>query len=267
MLDLSDITFDEFTNILNENKAMNESLAYAWSMQRGILPKRRHFERIWDKTTVFYRPKGIVSGDFYYIGSNGDHIYWAVGDCSGHGVPGAMLTMLGWSFLNYAIQNKNGLPVNEVLHEMDKKLCETFQFSETPEHIDISLFSYNPKTQMGAYSGARRKLIHIRDGEVTVIKGNSYPLGGLQIEKHRKYDLIEVEIKEGDFIYVGSDGYQDQFGGPQGKKYTSKRLHRLLGEISHYEIFFQKIILLQEFQQWKKGLDQVDDVCLMGVAF
>ncbi len=266
MIDSIEVSREEYQNVVVKNQELNDSIRYAFSMQQGMLPKRRHFHRIWPKTSVFYRPKDIVSGDFYYIGEKDQEVYWAVGDCSGHGVPGAMLTMLGMSFLNYAIQNKmHEGNLGSVLNEIDKKLCETFRYSNNPEHIDISLMSYNKQSGVLRYAGARRKMVLIRDGELDVYKGNGFPLGGLQIEKNRKFSQHQFQAREGDLLYLGSDGYQDQFGGAFGKKFTSRRLHELLLEINSFDVFFQKIVLLKTFSEWKRDYPQLDDVCIMGI--
>lgn len=266
MIPTNEISREELALILNQNEMLNDSLRYAFNLQLGMLPKRRHFLRIWPQTSVFYRAKDIVSGDFYYISENGSKVHWSVGDCSGHGVPGAMLTMLGMSFLNYAIQNRHAPRVGDILEIMDDKLCETFMFDDAPEHIDIALVSYDKKKNKVEYAGARRKMIVIRNGKTHGAKGNGYPLGGLQIEKDRRFDTLEVDVKKGDYVYIGSDGYQDQFGGDKGKKYTSKRLSDTLARLAQYEQHFQKIMLLQEFKEWKGENDQIDDVCLMGIG-
>lgn len=268
MRNLIEVNSEEYQRVIDHNRDLNDSIRYALSMQQGMLPKRRHFQRIWPQTAVFYRPKDIISGDFYYIGQKEGEVYWAVGDCSGHGVPGAMLTMLGTSFLNYAIQNKqHGGNIGSILNEMDKKLCETFIYGSAPEHIDISLMSYQINNNVLKYSGARRKMVLIRNGEMISFRGNNYPLGGLQIEHNRQFDQIEIRIEKGDVVYIGSDGYQDQFGGQNDKKFTAKRLHNLLIEISEFDIHFQKIILLQTFSEWRDDQPQIDDVCIMGIQF
>ena len=256
-----------YSDLVNEHRNLNDSIKYAYRIQEGILPKPRHIDRIWSDTIVFNKPKDIVSGDFYWMAEKDENVFWVVADCSGHGVPGAMLTMLGNSFLNYIVLGKEIYNTNEILNEMDRKMLETFRYSDNAEHIDISLLRYNRKTKELEYSGARRKLLQIRNGELKIVEGDKFPIGGMFLEPNRVYTSHIVDLRKGDLIYIGSDGFQDQFGGPKGKKFSSKRLHEFLLEISQYELDLQKIQLRLLFNDWKGVRSQIDDVCVMGIRF
>lgn len=250
-----------------KNQNLNDSIKYAYRIQESILPKIRHINRIWKDTIIFNKPKDIVSGDFFWITEKDGYIFWVVADCSGHGVPGAMLTMLGNSFLNYIILGKEIIETDEILNEMDKKMGEAFRYSEDSEHIDISIIRYDGGKKVINYSGARRKLIHIRQEEPTILEGDNFPIGGMHLEPKRFYSKQELKISKRDTIYIGTDGFQDQFGGPKGKKFSSKRLHKFLAEISKYELDLQKIQLRLVFNNWKGNQGQIDDVCIMGIRF
>ena len=146
-------------------------------------------------------------------------------------------------------------------------MLETFRFSDGSELVDLSLISYNRNTRELAFAGARRKAMLIREGELSLLKGDLFPVGGLNLEISKTFTHQQLTLQPGDMIYLGSDGYQDQFGGPKGKKMTAKRLHEFILDISSYELRFQKILLLQYFNEWKGELPQIDDVCLMGIRF
>lgn len=255
------LSYDE---LKSENKDFQDSVRYALRIQEGILPKKRHIERIWPNTFIFYSPKDVVSGDFYWMAQKDQFVFWVVADCSGHGIPGAMLTMLGNSYLNYIILGKELIEPHEILNEMDKKMHETFRYSENSEQIDIALIRLDKNTNSLVFAGARRKLMHVSAGQTTIFQGDKFPIGGLFLEPDRVFKQVEIPYSLGDMIYIGSDGFQDQFGGPRQKKMSSKRLHELLAEIAENELDQQARQLKSYFYDWKKNLSQVDDVCIMG---
>jgi sigma-B regulation protein RsbU (phosphoserine phosphatase) len=248
-----------------ENNGFQESVRYALRIQEGILPKKRHIERIWPNTFVFYKPKDVVSGDFYWMAQKDQYVFWVVADCSGHGIPGAMLTMLGNSYLNYIILGKELVEPEDILNEMDKKMNETFRYSEDSEQIDIALIRLDKNTNQLTFAGARRKLVQVSESKIAIYQGDKFPIGGLFLESNRNFKQIEITYAPGDMIYIGSDGFQDQFGGAKKKKLSSKILHELLASISNYEVELQLIHLRMFFKEWKQNLAQVDDVCVMGI--
>jgi serine phosphatase RsbU (regulator of sigma subunit) len=260
---------NQFVSLFHYNDELTSSLKYAEIIQKGVLPKDRHFKRLIQDYFVMYIPQSYVSGDFYWIGEVNDNVLFAVGDCTGHGVPGAMLTMLAQSFLNHIILGKKVTCTSEILKEFDKKFIETFQDDfENDFHndwIDIALCCYNRKTKMIQYSGAKRKMLLVSKEESEVFKGSNYPVGGWQIENERIFESQSFQAKEGDVIYLGSDGFQDQIGGENDKKYGSKRLHQLLIDISGLPCEKQLMILKRTFKKWKQDESQLDDICLMGI--
>lgn len=253
-----------YSDLETENKDFQESVRYALRIQEGILPKKRHIERIWPNTFVFYKPKDVVSGDFYWMAQKDEYIFWVVADCSGHGIPGAMLTMLGNSYLNYIILGKELTEPSDILNEMDKKMNETFRYSEDSEQIDIALIRLDLKTKKLVFSGARRKLVMVNKKEIAIYLGDKFPIGGFFLESEREFKQIEIPYSTGDMVYIGSDGFQDQFGGIKKKKLSSKKLHDILASISEYEVDLQLIHLRMFYKEWKSTLPQVDDVCVLG---
>lgn len=259
----------QFVSLNDYYNDLTASLKYAEIIQKGVLPKDRHFQRFFEDYFVMYIPQSFVSGDFYWIGEVGDNVLFAVGDCTGHGVPGAMLTMLAQSFLNHIVLGRGIVNPSSILREFDNKFIETFQHdvdnNYSNDWIDIALCSYNKKSKEVNFSGAKRKLMVVSDNVKKVYKGSNYPLGGWQIETDRFFESQPIEVAKGDMIYLGSDGYQDQIGGGKDKKYGSKQLHELLREMALLPCEKQLVILRESFLKWKKDQDQLDDICLMGI--
>lgn len=254
-------------------KEHHDELHYAGILQRGLMPRDRHFSRIFTDSFLIYEPRNHVSGDFYWIGEKNGKLFFACADCTGHGVPAAMLSILGYSLLSYALFNADLESPSEILKKVDFIFIESFDFDgalhTTNDWIDISFCAYNPETKELTYCGANRKLLVIQDKSSYVLNGNRYPLGGWQLENYRSFEEHSIIIEPGAWVYLGSDGFQDQFGGNSlrmgGKKFGSSRLHTLLKSVSQRTGSEQKMILTEEYRRWKKGFDQTDDICLMGV--
>jgi serine phosphatase RsbU (regulator of sigma subunit) len=250
-------------------KEHNDELIYAGILQQGLFPRSRHFKRIFDDSFLIYKPKNHVSGDFYWVGEKNGIRYFACADCTGHGVPAAMLSVLGYSLLNYGLYNADLDSPSEILKKVDWKFIESFDFEgsaqTTNDWIDISLCSYDPSTGILKFCGANRKALVISEKRSLVLPGNRYPIGGWQLEEHRDFQEIKIEVEKGDWVYLGSDGYQHQFGGLLGKKFGSNKLHTLLKSVSKYDGPQQKGALIETFDSWIGGREQTDDICVMGV--
>ena len=260
---------NRFISLYNSNEELTSSLRYAQIIQSGVLPKNRHFNRLFDDFLILYKPQSYVSGDFYWIGEVGRKVLFAVGDCTGHGVPGAMLTMLAQSFLNHIILGKQLSDTSLILKEFDKKFIETFQGENdnfySNDWIDIALCSFDKDNYELEFAGAKRKILVVNKHESKLIKGNNYPLGGWQIEKNRNFETHKIELKKGNMVYLGSDGFQDQIGGEKAKKFGSKQLHDILVDIYPLPCEKQLMILKKKFKAWRQGEQQLDDVCIMGI--
>jgi len=249
---------------------LKDGLRYAEIIQQALLPKERHFKRIFKDSFVFYRPQNYVSGDFYWIGQKDNLKYIAVGDCTGHGISAALLSVLAGNIIEYVIMNKGIKKTNKILIELDNKFIESFSHvnddSFNNDWVDISLCCIDEVHQKIYFSSANRKMMHVStDGKSVVLKGSSYPIGGWQIEKERSFKSTSISYKEGDIIYLGSDGMQDQMGGPKNKKYKSSNLHQFIQSIFKYDMAQQAILIQEEFDSWKLDNPQQDDVCIVGI--
>jgi phosphoserine phosphatase RsbU/P len=260
-----------YHQLLEEKKDLVDGLTYAANIQTGIYPKKRHFERAGLDAMIFHRPRNFVSGDFYWVARVENKVFFAAGDCTGHGMSGAMLTMLGVSLLNYAVLNKGVQQVSEVMRELDKKFLEIFDSAETNRHnndwVDMTLCCYDTEKNTLDFCCANRKLLHITNGMAYTYSGVNYPVGGWQLEKNRLFEAQQITIQKDDVIYIGSDGFQTQFGGSQNKKYGSARLHNFLVAISAMETHTQAQLLTHELQLWTGHFPQTDDILVLGVRF
>lgn len=249
---------------------LTEGLRYAEIIQRALLPKERHFKRLFKESLVFFQPQNHVSGDFYWIGQKENLKYVVVGDCTGHGISAALSSVLAGNILEYLIMNKGIKKTNKILIELDNKFIESFSDADDKsfnnDWIDISICCIDETKKRLYYSSANRKMLHFtKDGKMRILKGSSYPIGGWQIETSRKFEATILKYNEGDTIYLGSDGMQDQIGGPLLKKYKSANLHRFLDQINSLTLKQQLVRIQNEFETWKGENPQQDDVCIIGI--
>lgn len=258
------------TEVNLPTQQMEKGLLSAQFVQQGLLPKRRHFERLFKDYFALYLPQNMISGDFYWVGEHHGLKYLVVGDCTGHGISASLLSVLALNLFEYAIMNKEIKKTNKILQEVDKRFIACFKDAHKVNFdnpwIDLSLVCIDEENQKIYYSSANRKVLHLREGkEMLIYKGSPYPIGGWQVEEERKFDSQTISYEKGDVIYLGSDGFQDQFGGPKNKKYSSKKLHKYLARNSKCSMKEMKKKLKNEFLDWKGSNVQVDDVCIVGV--
>ncbi len=246
-------------------------IIYASTIQKGLLPKDRHFEAAFSDHFVYYQPQQIIGGDFYWLTEKNGVYYFALADCTGHGIGGAMLSVLGISLLNYVI-NKNFDNLGDYLTELDKKWIETFNDENKDidfnnDWMEITLCSYNPATKEFQYSSANGEFYFCNQKKIELLRGNSYPIGGWQIEKNRSFKTIKREIKEGDRIYLFSDGLKHQYNGMNRKKFSRKRIGEIISNSSHMSLDEQCIFFVEIFNDWKQNTVQTDDVSFIGINF
>lgn len=260
---------DEYSKLYLSNKETLDGIYYAASVQQGLLPQERHFKRNLDDYFVLYRPQQIIGGDLYWLGSKNEMIYFATADCTGHGVSGAMLSVLAISFLNHILLGKEYDHLGEMLHELDKKWIETFNHSSEyafdNDWMEISLLSFNKATRELKFSAANNNAFIVTESGFEELKGAPYPIGGWQLEPNRNYHEKVLKLPENAMVYIGSDGFKDQFGGDKNKRFTKKRLSSLLSDIAHLPLLTQKSVLEDVFEKWKGGHSQTDDLCVMGI--
>ncbi len=249
-----------------KNKDITDSINYAKRLQNAILPS----EEILRDSFVLFRPKDIVSGDFYWIMSiNGTDLMAAV-DCTGHGVPGAFMSIIGHNGLNKIVKELNidrpGNILDKLNEEVYLTLHQNIEVSEdVNDGMDMALISYKSDSGILQYAGAYNSLYFIRNGEFTEYKADKVAIGHSLTNK--KFRNHEIEVEKGDTVYIYSDGFADQFGGDHGKKFMTKNLKRLLVEINHNTMADQKIILEKTLLEWMGNYEQLDDILLIGRRF
>ncbi len=260
---------EEYGKLFNNNKELLESIYYAASVQQGLLPQDRHFQKNFNDYFIIYKPLHIIGGDLYWVGTKNNLVYFAAADCTGHGVSGALLSVLAISFLNYIVLGKEHLDLGQILAEVDKKWLETFNkssdFGFDNDWMELSLCSFNFENRELKFAGANNNLFMMCNDELQIINGNSYPIGGWQIEKTRLFYEQKFILPENTMIYLGSDGLKDQFGGEKEKRLTRKGLKNLLKKIHHLPLDIQKELLEEYFQLWRGSLPQTDDICIIGL--
>jgi serine phosphatase RsbU (regulator of sigma subunit) len=248
-------------------KEIIDSINYAKRIQNALLREEEHISQHLPEHFILFLPKDIVSGDFYWGTEKQDYWYFAAVDCTGHGVPGAIMSMLGVSFLNDIISGNELLKPSEILdHLRNRVITELRQADESignKDGMDISLARLNLKTNELQWAGANNALNIIRNGQLQEVKADKQPIGYYP-EPH-PFTNHKMQMQKGDIIYIYSDGYADQFGGTKGKKFTYKRLENLLIANNQVPMKEQKEFLKKQFMEWKGLLEQVDDVCVFGV--
>ena len=251
-----------------QKEEITSSIAYASRIQMALLPEEVHFNNSFSEHFIIFRPRDIVSGDFYWIGEDEKHIFFTVADCTGHGVPGAFMSALGISTLNEIITNNEDLKANRVLallrDKIKKTLHQTGKEGEAADGMDIAFCVLHKNKKTLEFAGAYNPLLIFQGDELKEYKADRMPIGIYYGEKDT-FTNYEINLKKGDTIYVFSDGLADQFGGPDGTKFKIAQLKRLLQEIYYKPLPEQKKIIEKEFDKWKEGVDQVDDVTLIGV--
>jgi serine phosphatase RsbU (regulator of sigma subunit) len=249
--------------IEEKQKEIIDSINYARRIQATLLANEDFVNKNIRKNFILFKPKDIVSGDFYWAAKKDDRFYLAVCDCTGHGVPGAFMSLLNISFLNEAIIEKNILEPNKVLDHVRKRLIENLSQQGGQDGMDAILICIDEKSKTITYAAANNEPILIRDNKQIELPKDKMPVG--KGEKTDNFTLHTIDHQKGDSIYLYTDGFADQFGGPKGKKFKYKKLNELLLSLSHENMEKQKESLDTNFIKWKGNLEQVDDVCLIGI--
>ena len=248
-----------------KNREITDSITYAKRIQSAILPSMETIQESLPDSFVFYQPKDIVAGDFYWYVKKEDKVLIAVADCTGHGVPGAMVSVVCYNALNRAVNDFNLIDPAKILDKTAELVTDAFKKNkeDVKDGMDISLCCFDLKNKILEYSGAINSLFYIHENKLTEIKGDKQPIG--QYANIKPFTSHHVNLAKGDKIYLFSDGFHDQFGGEKGKKFMYKRFRDLILGISSGEFSYQKTELEKEFNTWKKDLEQVDDVCVIGI--
>jgi len=251
-----------------KNQEITSSIQYAKRIQDAIMPSMDEIRTVLPDSFVYYRPKEIVSGDFYWFSKQGKRAFIAAVDCTGHGVPGAFMSMIGNDHLNQIVNvEKVTSPeviLNRLHHEIQVTLKQKHGVSENHDGMDIALCVLDPATDKLLFSSANRFLYRVRNGEVLEVRGDTANIGGIMHEDVRKYALHEVDRQASDVFYIFSDGVSDQFGGEDGKKFGYKRLKELLVEMHALPVAEQRELFEQRLLAWMGNNDQIDDFLLIG---
>jgi ligand-binding sensor domain-containing protein/serine phosphatase RsbU (regulator of sigma subunit) len=249
--------------IEEKNRDITASIRYAERIQRAMLPKEDTFK----DTFVLFLPKDIVSGDFYWMYDNGDWQFIAAVDCTGHGVPGAFMSIIGHNSLNKVVREygltRPAAIVDQLNIEVMKSLLQRHE-KAINDGMDLVLIAFNKRKFTLEFAGAYNPLYVVRKGEVFVYKGDRFPIGMTTMDEKKNFTNQTVDIQPGDMVYMTSDGYADQFGSAEGKKYKSGNVKKLLSEIYHLPVQEQKERLEKEIMEWKGDLGQVDDIMFIG---
>jgi serine phosphatase RsbU (regulator of sigma subunit) len=249
-----------------KNKDITDSIHYAKRIQFAILPPSVPY----NETFVLFKPKDIVSGDFYWFLPDKQFEFLAAVDCTGHGVPGAFMSIIGHILLNKIVKEYKIYQPAEILNKLNMELSDTLQghgeTASVADGMDLALMSYDPKTRILQYAGAYNSLFLIRNKEYIEYKADRFSIGK-NTGPDMKFTNNEVKIEPGDTVFVTSDGYEDQFGGEGMKKFKRKAMIELFVKIANLPAENQRDILDKTFEDWRANIEQVDDVLIIGRKF
>ncbi len=262
--------------IKKKNSKITDSINYAKRIQEASLPGVKKIQEHLPESFVFFRPRNIVSGDFYWFHSTGEmendfmdikeSILISAVDCTGHGIPGAFMSLIGIELLNNIASTRGIVAPDRILNELHKSVQQSLRQEDTENRdgMDMGLCLIHPKENSLIFAGAHNPMVLIQDGEVQTIKPNKQAVGGMQKGKERSFTAHYIHIDRPTWVYLYSDGFQDQFGGAEGRKFMSKKLKRLLLEIHQKPMAEQKEILAYTLDEWKGDTPQVDDILVIG---
>ena len=249
--------------IEEKSKEITDSILYAKRIQAAILPPDKNVKQHLPQSFILYKPKDIVAGDFYWMEAIGNKTLFAAADCTGHGVPGAMVSVICNNGLNRSVREYGLTSPGEILDKTRDIVIQEFEKSEeeVKDGMDIALCSLEGNKLQ--YAGAHNPLWIIRNGELTETKANKQPIG--KFDNPTPYTTQNIELQPGDSFYIFSDGFADQFGGEKGKKLKTANFKKLLLSIQKESMTKQKQLINDAFEKWKGDLEQLDDVCVIGV--
>ncbi|MBT1696317.1 PAS domain S-box protein [Fulvivirgaceae bacterium PWU4] len=256
--------------IQNKNKKITESINYSKRIQTAILPNTRLINRALPDSFILYKPRDVVSGDFPWFVQIKDEIFIAAVDCTGHGVPGAMLSLIGYFLLNDIVRSRKITEPGKILDLLDEGVTTTLRQDEdstTKDGMDIALCKINVATSEVEYAGAHRPLYIMKNGAMEEVKGNKFPIGGGIFKNQTNFTNTKIKMGKGDSIYFSSDGFPDQFGGPEGRKFGPKKTREIIEQVHTLPMQEAVRIFDQAWENWRGETKQTDDVLLIGIKF
>jgi PAS domain S-box-containing protein len=256
--------------IQNKNKKITESINYAKRIQTAILPNTRLINRALPDSFILYKPRDVVSGDFPWFVQIKDDIFIAAVDCTGHGVPGALLSLIGYFLLNDIVRSRKVTEPGKILDLLDEGVTTTLRQDEdstTKDGMDIALCKINMIEGEVEYAGAHRPLYIMKNGVMEEVKGNKFPIGGGIFKNQTNFTNTKVKLSKGDSIYFSSDGFPDQFGGTEGRKFGPKKTREIIERVHHLPMNEAIQVFDKEWEGWRGDTKQTDDVLLIGIKF
>lgn len=257
--------------IQSKNKKITESINYARRIQGAILPDNSVINKQLPESFIFYKAKDVVSGDFPWYMQVGDDIYIAAVDCTGHGVPGALISLIGYFLLNDIVRSQKISEPGIILDMLDEGVTQTLRQdtdeSQTKDGMDIALCKINLKKQELEFAGAHRPLYYLKNNDLEEFKGNKFPIGGGIYRNQTKFTNHKIKFSKGESVFFCSDGFPDQFGGPDNRKFGPKRLRELIVAQKNLSMDKMHKVFDQEWEGWKGDQKQTDDVLLIGIRF
>ncbi|WP_372750993.1 two-component regulator propeller domain-containing protein [Labilibaculum sp.] len=254
--------------IESANKDITDSIKYASRIQAAVIPPVKYLEKILNKSFIINKPKAIVSGDFYWATKMDNKIVLALADCTGHGVPGAFMSMLGVTLLNEIVIHKRITSSHEILNQLRQDIIISLRQSygdATPsDGMDISLIVMDTDKRELHFSGAFNPLLVVRNGKIIMLKADRMPIG-IYHQRMVDFSSRKIDLKTNDMLYLYTDGYSDQFGGVEDKKFTSRKFRDLLLDIHEKPVEEQKSILEKTMEIWMNGTEQIDDITVLGI--
>lgn len=257
--------------IEEQNKKILDSINYAKRIQKAIIPTKEELKDALGDYFMYYKPKDVVSGDFPWLIQKNGFTYVAAVDCTGHGVPGAMMSLIGYLLLNGILEAHSAPTPSDILNELHKDVVKTLR-QDDPENkaadgMDVAICRIDQKKKQVLYSGAHRPLYILKEGEVDQKKGDKFPIGGMQYKGENQFTDSEINFDGGETIYFFSDGLPDQFGGPEKLKFGPKRIRDIILKNGSKPMDKQEAAFSKAFDEWKGEAKQIDDVLLLGVRF
>jgi serine phosphatase RsbU (regulator of sigma subunit)/CheY-like chemotaxis protein len=258
-----------YNEIEENNKSMMDSINYAKLIQEAMLPEKAVLTNYFPNSLIIYRPKDIVSGDFYWFVERENKLLIAVADCTGHGVPGSLMSMIGYSLLNEIVNVKKVRQPAEILSKLNRGIRHTLKQdkigNQRCDGMDISLCSIDRQNREMEFAGANRHLIYFRDKSLEMVRGNKFGIGGLHDESVIKFTNHKITYDEGDIIYMCTDGYADQFGGTKGKRMMTRNMIKILEKSLSFGVAEQEQLLNHWLDKWQGTYEQTDDILLIGI--
>ena len=269
IVNYSGLVEQQHEEISQKNKEITDSIRYAKNIQNAVIGNPDNKLSYFKDVFILFHPKDIVSGDFFWASTENEKKIIVAADCTGHGIPGALMTIMGKTFLDEIINDLHITSPETILAELDKRISKVLKREKEEQAIhdgmDISVLCIDEKNKKISCAAAHHTIYRIRNGELQEIKGSDFPIGSADLYENKKFELNTMDILDNDRYYIGTDGYADQFGGANNKKFSRKQLKKILLDIHTKPMEFQRQILMEEHIKWKGVHEQTDDVLVIGI--